>query len=245
MSSALLPAVSRPPLSRHRRGASLTDKLEWFGTFRGRVGVAVVAERPSVRNRRRGLRQLENRFGPVRVHGDRHSGLRRRVDEQRPNSAGRLAAASRRCSPPNWSAKIEYLYMDLGSISNSVVLPTAARISSRRKRHHSRDGQHLPRRHQLSLLGRPGPGGRALLSDFDERRLTSQTLRRPRGRRFRYCSLGVGALAIRRPAAIRDSHRAISSAGRAPALHAGCRRFESVIAHQPSRLRRFGWQANL
>jgi outer membrane immunogenic protein len=26
----------------------------------------------------------------------------------------------------NWSAKIEYLYMDLGSISNSVVLPTAA-----------------------------------------------------------------------------------------------------------------------
>jgi hypothetical protein len=26
----------------------------------------------------------------------------------------------------NWSAKLEYLYMDLGSISNSVVLPTAA-----------------------------------------------------------------------------------------------------------------------
>ena len=26
----------------------------------------------------------------------------------------------------NWSAKIEYLYMDLGSVSNSVLLPTAA-----------------------------------------------------------------------------------------------------------------------
>jgi outer membrane immunogenic protein len=26
----------------------------------------------------------------------------------------------------NWSAKLEYLYVDLGSISNSVVLPTTA-----------------------------------------------------------------------------------------------------------------------
>src|SRR3979490_3454111 len=30
-------------------------------------------------------------------------------------------------------------------------------------------------------------------------------------------------------------NRAVSSVGRAPALHAGCRRFESVTAHQPSR----------
>ena len=29
-----------------------------------------------------------------------------------------------------------------------------------------------------------------------------------------------------------DDARAVSSAGRAPALHAGCRRFESVTAHQ-------------
>src|SRR5262249_60508879 len=37
--------------------------------------------------------------------------------------------------------------------------------------------------------------------------------------------------------------RAVSSVGRAPALHAGCRRFESVTAHQPSRLRRYGGRA--
>jgi hypothetical protein len=30
--------------------------------------------------------------------------------------------------------------------------------------------------------------------------------------------------------------RAVSSAGRAPALHAGCRRFDPVTAHQPSPL---------
>src|SRR5262249_38946399 len=30
---------------------------------------------------------------------------------------------------PRWSAKFEYLYMDLGTISNSVVLPTAAGLA--------------------------------------------------------------------------------------------------------------------
>src|SRR6266567_3004328 len=39
--------------------------------------------------------------------------------------------------------------------------------------------------------------------------------------------------------------RAVSSVDRAPALHAGCRRFESVTAHRPSRLRHFGRQASL
>ena len=53
----------------------------------------------------------------------------------------------------NWSAKIEYLYMDLGSVSNSVLAADRGRISSRGKRHQSRDGQCYPRRHQLSLLG--------------------------------------------------------------------------------------------
>ena len=39
--------------------------------------------------------------------------------------------------------------------------------------------------------------------------------------------------------------RAVSSAGRASRLHREGRRFESVTAHQPSRLRRFGWHASL
>src|SRR5262245_35133582 len=50
-------------------------------------------------------------------------------------------------------------------------------------------------------------------------------------------------LAPPRATAIKVRTRAVSSVGRAPALHAGCRRFESVTAHQPSRLRRFGRQA--
>src|SRR6266700_4836634 len=44
-----------------------------------------------------------------------------------------------------------------------------------------------------------------------------------------------GALALGRRPAILLEGRAVSSAGRAPRLHRGCRRFESVTAHhQPS-----------
>src|SRR5258708_5733592 len=61
-------------------------------------------------------------------------------------------------------------------------------------------------------------------------RPATEQKRRPCGRRF--CS--VAGLALRGQAAIWVRFRAISSAGRAPALHAGCRRFESVIAHHAS-----------
>ena len=40
--------------------------------------------------------------------------------------------------------------------------------------------------------------------------------------------------APRRPGARTIAPRAVSSVGRAPALHAGCHRFESCTAHQPS-----------
>src|SRR5687767_6453899 len=41
---------------------------------------------------------------------------------------------------------------------------------------------------------------------------------------------------------------AVSSVGRAPALHAGCQGFESLTAHHPSlrkNQRSYGWRANL
>src|SRR3954463_13450675 len=52
----------------------------------------------------------------------------------------------------------------------------------------------------------------------------------------------IGSLAWRRRM---SCVRAVSSVGRAPALHAGCRRFESVTAHQPSHPWRLGCFAPL
>jgi outer membrane immunogenic protein len=105
-------------------GATLTDKLEWFGTFRGRVGVAVV---PSVLLYATGGAAYGSLNTDLGLAGFTAAGV--------PVAAAASASSTKfgwtvgggieTMFAGNWSAKLEYLYMDLGSISNSVVLPTA------------------------------------------------------------------------------------------------------------------------
>ena len=105
-------------------GATLTDKLEWFGTFRGRVGVAVV---PSVLLYATGGAAYGSLKTDLGLAGFTAAGV--------PVAAAGSASSTKfgwtvgggieTMFAGNWSAKLEYLYMDLGSISNSVVLPTA------------------------------------------------------------------------------------------------------------------------
>ena len=134
-------------------GASLSDKLEWFGTFRGRGGVLVT---PSVLLYVTGGLAYGSLQTEVGLSGFTASGIPVTAVASRSSDkfGWTVGGGIETMFYNNWSAKIEYLYMDLGSVSNSVVLPTAVRISARRKRHQSCDGQHHPRRHQLSLLGR-------------------------------------------------------------------------------------------
>jgi outer membrane immunogenic protein len=104
--------------------ATLTDKLEWFGTFRGRLGVTVT---PSVLLYATGGAAYGSLKTDLGLSGFTAAGV--------PVVAGgstsstkfgwTVGAGIEAMFSPNWSAKIEYLYMDLGSISNSVVLPTA------------------------------------------------------------------------------------------------------------------------
>ena len=116
--------------------ATLTDKLEWFGTFRGRVGFAVMPTAllyvtgggayGSVKTDL-GLATFTANGTPIAVAGSRSTD----------RFGWTVGAGLEWGFAPSWSAKIEYLYMDLGSISNSVVLPTAgglalgANVSSR------------------------------------------------------------------------------------------------------------------
>jgi outer membrane immunogenic protein len=107
--------------------ASLSDELEWFGTFRGRGGMLVT---PSVLlyvtgGLAYGSLQTEvalTRFTatgiPVTAVGSRSSD----------KFGWTIGGGIESMFAANWSAKIEYLYMDLGSVSNSVVLPTASGI---------------------------------------------------------------------------------------------------------------------
>jgi outer membrane immunogenic protein len=116
--------------------ATLSDKLEWFGTIRGRVGVTFT---PTILLYATG----GGAYGSVKTD----LGLATIT----PNGTPIVAAGSTSTDrfgwtvgggiewmfASNWSGKIEYLYMDIGSISNSVVLPTAsglflgANVSSR------------------------------------------------------------------------------------------------------------------
>jgi len=107
--------------------ATLTDKLEWFGTIRGRVGFTVT---PSVLLYATG----GGAYGSVKTDLALATAV----------AGVPIAAAGSRSTDRfgwtvgggvewmfagNWSGKLEYLYMDLGSISNSVVFPTAAGLA--------------------------------------------------------------------------------------------------------------------
>jgi outer membrane immunogenic protein len=108
--------------------ATIDDKLEWFGTIRGRVGVTFT---PTVLAYVTG----GGAYGSVKTD----LALATVTANGTPVLFGGSATTDRFgwtvggglewMFAGNWSGKIEYLYMDLGSISNSVVFPTAAGLA--------------------------------------------------------------------------------------------------------------------
>ena len=156
---------------------SIDQRLEWFGTVRGRLGVLVT---PSVLLY--GTGGLA--FGSVKTDAILTSITPAGVPVAAASSTSTthagwtVGAGIEAHLGGNWTGKAEYLYMDLGTFSSTVALPAAligANISSRDHR------QHLPRRHQLSLLA--GPGGRALLSrtqSCETRQTGASATRRPK-----------------------------------------------------------------
>jgi outer membrane immunogenic protein len=106
-------------------GAGLTDKLEWFGTFRGRGGVLVT---PSVLLYVTGGLAYGSVQTEVALSGFTATGIPVTAIGSRSSDkfGWTVGGGVEAMFAGNWSGKIEYLYMDLGSISNSVVLPTAS-----------------------------------------------------------------------------------------------------------------------
>jgi outer membrane immunogenic protein len=122
---ACLPGLTFVPAGALGTTATLDQKLEWFGTLRGRLGVAVM---PSVLlyatggaaygtlNTNLGLAGFTPAGVPVAVAaGGRDTRFGWTV-------GGGIEAMF----ASNWSAKLEYLYMDLGSVSSTALLSTSA-----------------------------------------------------------------------------------------------------------------------
>jgi outer membrane immunogenic protein len=105
--------------------AGITDKLEWFGTFRGRGGVLVT---PSVLLYATGGLAYGSVKTDLGLAGFTATGIPVAVGGSVSSDkfGWTVGAGIEAMFAGNWSGKIEYLYVDFGSISNSVVLPTAA-----------------------------------------------------------------------------------------------------------------------
>jgi outer membrane immunogenic protein len=120
-----LPGLALLPPGVTGTGAVVDQKLEWFGTFRGRGGILV------------GPTALLYATGGL-AYGSVQTGILLAGF----NAAGAPISATASGSStrvgwtigggaewkfsPNWSAKIEYLYMDIGRTSNTAFLTTAA-----------------------------------------------------------------------------------------------------------------------
>ena len=122
-----LPGLTFVPAAAIGTVATLEQKLEWFGTFRGRAGFAVMpsvllyatggAAYGSIKTNL-GLAGFTPNGTPVAIAGS--SSDTRLGWTVGGGIEGKFA--------PNWSAKVEYLYMDLGSVSSTAVFPTAAGV---------------------------------------------------------------------------------------------------------------------
>jgi|SRR4051812_32661361 outer membrane immunogenic protein len=105
--------------------AAISDKLEWFGTIRGRVGVTVT---PSLLLYATGGGAFGSVNTDLAVSTVTATGVPISIAASRKTDrfGWTVGAGIETMFASNWSAKLEYLYVDLGSISNSVVLPTTA-----------------------------------------------------------------------------------------------------------------------
>jgi len=124
---ACLPGLTFVPAGAFGTAATVDQKLAWFGTFRGRIGVAVI---PSLLLYATGGAAYGTLNTDLGLAGFTPNGTPIAFTESSGDTrfgwtvGGGIEAMFYR----EWSAKIEYLYMDLGSVSNSAVFPTAAGI---------------------------------------------------------------------------------------------------------------------
>ncbi len=114
--------------------SDLTEKLEWFGTVRGRVGSTIT---PSVLVYATGGLAYGEISTTETVTGTNISGLpgqdgatRTPVAASFSNSTTKVGwtagAGVEGALGGNWTAKLEYLYLDLGTVSGSFTTPIVA-----------------------------------------------------------------------------------------------------------------------
>jgi outer membrane immunogenic protein len=122
-----LPGLTFVPAGALGTAATLDQKLQWFGTFRGRVGVTVT---PSVLLYATGGGAYGSIKTDIGIAGFTPAGapIVAAGSSSDTRFGWTVGAGIEAMFAANWSAKIEYLYMDLGRVSSTASFPTAAGI---------------------------------------------------------------------------------------------------------------------
>ena len=122
-----LPGLTFLPVGALGTAAVVDQNLEWFGTFRGRLGVTVT---PSVLLYATGGAAYGTIKTDVALAGFTPNGTPISIAGSSSNSrlGWTVGAGIEAMFASNWSAKLEYLYVDLGTVSSSAVLSTGTGI---------------------------------------------------------------------------------------------------------------------
>jgi len=113
---------------------SLSEKLDWFGTFRGRIGPTITPTilayvtgglaygQVGTTNTVSGI----NIVGPQGTNGSINVPVAGSFSNSTFKAGWTLGVGVEGVISGNWTAKLEYLYIDLGNVSGSFVTPIVA-----------------------------------------------------------------------------------------------------------------------
>jgi outer membrane immunogenic protein len=100
--------------------ASYTQELPWFGTVRGRVGYAQAGW----------LLYATGGYAYGQVNATATAApLSAQISTSQINNGWTVGAGAEMLLSPRWSAKLEYLYVDLGQANTSYVFPGLATLN--------------------------------------------------------------------------------------------------------------------
>jgi outer membrane immunogenic protein len=102
--------------------ASLEHDVDWFGTARARIGYAADGWLAYATG--------GYAFGRVALKGTATgAGVNASLTQNATPSGWTIGGGAELALGPNWSARLEYLYVDLGTVNSTIVVPGAASLT--------------------------------------------------------------------------------------------------------------------
>ena len=127
----IIPVFVAPPIIVPPSSVTYADKLDWFGTVRGRIGYAFGDQGRWLPYITGGLAYGENKISGSGTVGNSLGGLTPVAFSQSKTDIGwTVGAGIEWAFWDKWSAKLEYLYMDLGDSQTIALTPVAATLTT-------------------------------------------------------------------------------------------------------------------